>query len=612
MRIKKRLQLNVGLTVMTALFIFLALFLSLYQVKKALNASEIASGITNCALEMITLRNDYLRNYSERTSAQWFDKFAELNRLDRSAASAFHKPEDRKTVEALIKVHDSIGNNFSGLVENVEKREDNPSSPALFQEVENRLLSQLNMRIYEEILLARKLRESAKAHLYGVLRLSAGAILAALLIILMAVTINARTLGRAIADRINRLRNGASVIGGGNLDHRIDIKGDDEFAELAEAFNAMTAKLSGSYHALENEMEERKRAEEEQRLAYDRLQTFFDHRIGGIGIVIANAKGGILQANEYYLDILGYTREELLSDQVDWRRMTPPEWLPADERALRQLQERGICDTYEKEYLRRDGSRVPVLITDVMMPGESGDILAFVMDITERKRAEEALQGAHDTLTRQMEERTRDLHEKEVLLKEIHHRVKNNLQVISSLVSLQADGTGNETMREGLRDVTYRVRSMALVHEKLYQSTSLSRIDFAEYTRSLLHYLWRAHGSVAAAIDLTLDLEPLSLPVDIAVPCGLILNELAGNTLKHAFRGRGEGKVIVSLQGLADGRVCLRVRDNGVGFPEGFDWQQTGSLGLRLVQMLAGQLDAVVDVSSEEGTEVVITFEYPK
>ena len=167
-------------------------------------------------------------------------------------------------------------------------------------------------------------------------------------------------------------------------------------------------------------------------------------------------------------------------------------------------------------------------------------------------------------------------------------------------------------MREGLRDVTYRVRSMALVHEKLYQSDDLARIDFAEYIRSLLHYLWRAHGSAAAPVGLTLDLEPLSLPVDIAVPCGLILNELAGNTLKHAFRGRSEGKVTVSLQGLADGRVCLRVRDNGVGLPAGFDWQQAGTLGLRLVQMLAGQLDAEVEVHNQEGMEVVITFEYPK
>jgi len=154
---------------------------------------------------------------------------------------------------------------------------------------------------------------------------------------------------------------------------------------------------------------DRIRAEEDLHLAYARLQTFFDHRIGGIGIVIANARGSILQANDYYLSILGYTREELLSGQVDWRKMTPPEWLPADERALAQLQEQGVCNTYEKEYIRRDGTRVPVLVTDAKMPGDSGDILAFVFDVIERKKAEEALRKSKDELEQRVQERTADL-----------------------------------------------------------------------------------------------------------------------------------------------------------------------------------------------------------
>jgi PAS domain S-box-containing protein len=230
-------------------------------------------------------------------------------------------------------------------------------------------------------------------------------------------------------------------------------------------------------------------------------------------------------------------------------------------------------------------------------------------DITSIKKAELALQKAHDELAIQVEERTRELREKEVLLKEVHHRVKNNLQVISSLVGLQADGSTDETVREVLRDVTYRVRSMALVHEKLYQSADLGQIDFADYAQSLLSYLWRAHGAAAANVRMTLDLSTVLLPVDTAVPCGLILNELAGNALKHAFRGRSEGEVTISLQSLAEGRVRLGVHDDGVGLPDGFDWRQPPSLGLRLVQMLSGQLDADVEVSGEEGTRFEITIE---
>jgi PAS domain S-box-containing protein len=235
--------------------------------------------------------------------------------------------------------------------------------------------------------------------------------------------------------------------------------------------------------------------------------------------------------------------------------------------------------------------------------------IAQGQDITKRKRAEEALEMANDELARQVVERTRELAEKEVLLKEVHHRVKNNMQVISSLVSLQADGSGDETVREVLKDVTYRVRSMALVHEKLYQSADLARIDFAEYARSLLGYLWRAHGAAAANVRLTLDLEQVLLPVDTGVPCGLILNELVGNALKHAFQGRSEGEVTVALQNSVDGRIRLSVSDNGVGLPPGFDWRQASSLGLHLVKLLSKQLGASVEVSGEGGTrfEMIIS-----
>lgn len=236
----------------------------------------------------------------------------------------------------------------------------------------------------------------------------------------------------------------------------------------------------------------------------------------------------------------------------------------------------------EKAYLEFDGA---------------GNLLGgfgITQDITERKQAEQLLKAS--------------LSEKEVLLKEIHHRVKNNMQVISSLVSLQADELRDEAMRAVLQDVTHRVRSMAMVHEKLYQSGDLARIDFAEYAQSLLNYLWRAHGGVASGVRLALDMEPVSLSVNVAVPLGLILNELAGNALKHAFPDGTDGEVTVSLRSGPEGQVRLGVRDNGVGLPEGLDWKQARSLGLRLVQMLAGQLHAAVEVSSDGGTKFTITF----
>jgi two-component sensor histidine kinase len=216
-------------------------------------------------------------------------------------------------------------------------------------------------------------------------------------------------------------------------------------------------------------------------------------------------------------------------------------------------------------------------------------------DIDELRRAEEQIQAS--------------LREKEVMLKEIHHRVKNNLQVISSLVDLQADTLNDPGMRVLFRDVRDRVRSMALVHEKLYQSETLARVEFADYTRSLLEFLTKAYRHSETIVELKLDLQPASLSVETAVPCGLILNELVTNAFKHAFRGRTQGEITVALGTCPDGRVSLRVSDDGVGLPAGLNWRQSRSLGLRLIHLLAGQLNAMVEVRPGGGADFLITFE---
>jgi len=202
------------------------------------------------------------------------------------------------------------------------------------------------------------------------------------------------------------------------------------------------------------------------------------------------------------------------------------------------------------------------------------------------------------------------LAEKEVLLKEVHHRVKNNLQVMSSLVSLQADSLADDRLQGVLNDVRGRIVTMALVHEKLYQADDLARLNFGEYAAGILQYLWRAHGPAAEKVRLNMSFAQLLLPPEMAVPCGLILNELASNAIKHAFPNDNGCEVSVSLAvDPATGAACLRVRDNGVGLPENFDWRQsTRSLGLRLVQMLAGQMRGTVQTGPGPGTEFEVNF----
>ncbi len=221
--------------------------------------------------------------------------------------------------------------------------------------------------------------------------------------------------------------------------------------------------------------------------------------------------------------------------------------------------------------------------------------LVTIIDITARKRAEERVKLS--------------LREKEVMLKEIHHRVKNNLQVIASLVDLQAEQLQAPSLAEGFADIRDRVRSMALVHEKLYQSADLAGVDLAEYAETLVNYLARSHGERRDGIQVRLELEPVALSVEKAVPFGLILTELVANAFKHAFPGCASGEITTALGNSADGRVWLRVRDNGVGLPAGLDWRASRTLGLRLIHLLAGQLKAAVEVRRNGGTEFEITFQ---
>jgi two-component sensor histidine kinase len=202
------------------------------------------------------------------------------------------------------------------------------------------------------------------------------------------------------------------------------------------------------------------------------------------------------------------------------------------------------------------------------------------------------------------------LKEKETLLKEIHHRVKNNMQVVSSLMSLQADRATNAEAQAVLTASQSQIRSMALIHEKLYSSGTLSEIEFADYVGSLIKELLQMYHVAPDAVTITTDIEDVRFGVDIAMPCALILNELVSNCLKYAFPDGGVGEVIVGMQ-YADGTYTLTVADNGVGFPADVDFRATGSLGMQLVTALVDQIDGTIDMNGENGTSFVISFSPP-
>ena len=256
-----------------------------------------------------------------------------------------------------------------------------------------------------------------------------------------------------------------------------------------------------------------------------------------------------------------------------------------------------------------------------------------VRDITERKQAEEKLQSAYNDILERQEailNLTEDLKheidvrkeaeelikaslkEKEVLLREINHRVKNNMQVITSLLRLQSRRIQDKEALEMFEDSCNRVRSMALIHEKLYQSEDMARIDFANYIKSLTGQLASTYPARADTVTVNTEIKDVLLDLNTAIPCGLIINELISNSLKHAFPNSSKGEINVVMHMLNNEKVELIVSDTGIGFPKDLDFRNTQSLGMQLLLSLAGQLEGTIELDRSSGTTFTITFRKPE
>jgi PAS domain S-box-containing protein len=312
----------------------------------------------------------------------------------------------------------------------------------------------------------------------------------------------------------------------------------------------------------------------------------------GDGIITADEWGRVESFNAAAKRMFGYTADEVDGQSVNML-------LSADggEAGARQrvLLDESIGARREASGRRKDGSSFPVeMNVGEVTFGERRIFTLILRDITERKREEGKIKSS--------------LREKEVLLKEIHHRVKNNLQIISSLLNLQSAHIRDPRALEVFKEGQGRVRSMALIHEKLYQSDDLARVDFSEYISNLAAYLFRSYEVNAGGVRLDVKAEDVMLGVDTAIPCGLIINELISNSLKHAFPGGKGGSINITLRPAGPERLKLCVSDDGVGLPPDFDVRQTASLGLQLVNTLAHQLGGAVEVGGGVGAEFNITF----
>lgn len=341
-----------------------------------------------------------------------------------------------------------------------------------------------------------------------------------------------------------------------------------------------------------------KKAEEELRLSEERHRAIYDQAY--IGIARIGKVGRFLLVNQRLCDMLGYTSDELYKKA--FFELTHPEEVENSLKNWDSLLSGEIKNfTSEQRYTHKDGTYVVANLTVSMVHDANGNpnyYVAVFEDVTDRKEQELKLQ--------------RSLKEKEVLLKEVHHRVKNNMQVISSILNLQSSYIKDPEAVEMLRESQDRIKSMSFIHESLYQSKDLSHVNFTEYVRNLVNNLFRTYGINISGLELKYELDEVALNIDTAIPCGLVINELISNALKYAFKGRDKGELKVVLKRIDDKKLKLVVSDDGVGFPDDIDYRDTESLGLQLVVTLVGQIKGQVDLDNKNGTKFTIEFEESK
>lgn len=242
--------------------------------------------------------------------------------------------------------------------------------------------------------------------------------------------------------------------------------------------------------------------------------------------------------------------------------------------------------------------------------GSFAGFIGSCVDVTDQRNAQESLKQLNELLEGQVRERTAIAREREVLLREVHHRVKNDLQLISSMLSMQARQLADPDSVAALEECQSRVQTVAWIHEHMYRSESLARMSFSANIRTLASGVFRVAGVAPGSIELEVNTEDdIALGVECAIPCGLIVNELVTNSLKHAFPNGRHGKVSVNVKRLPEQRLSLEVEDNGVGFPRPRAENGEQSLGWRLVEAFAEQLQAEVSVTHDNGTRVAVVFD---
>lgn len=383
---------------------------------------------------------------------------------------------------------------------------------------------------------------------------------------------------RNVLYRLDQIIGSVSSIGKQNdLSARVPVLGDDELSDLSRSVNKMLSSQEQSNRNL-------KQSEERYRAIFENT---------GTAMIIIGENMQIKMVNSKFENATGYHKGEtenkknlldlLIKESADKIKK---------HHNFKEFKDKNEMKNYEIQLENKDGEVRDFFATLGFIPGTENALISLI-DITEHKKAENKVKAS--------------LKEKEVLLREIHHRVKNNLQIISTLLELQSAEIEDEKIVENYRESENRIQSIALIHERMYQSEDLSSIDFSSYINTLIRDLSDSYGAISDNIEMEVKVPSYEFSIETAIPLGLIINELISNSLKYAFKSIENPKITLELKSLQK-RYQLDIKDNGVGIPPEIDYKNTSSLGLQLVNALVEQLEGTIELIDDEGTHFEIIF----
>ncbi|WP_048191065.1 PAS domain S-box protein [Methanobacterium sp. SMA-27] len=343
-------------------------------------------------------------------------------------------------------------------------------------------------------------------------------------------------------------------------------------------------------------IQQRKEMEDTLRESEEKYRTLFE--TDPDYTLLIGTDGIIQDVNKATSDITGLSREELIGKHFIELELAIPEDIPVYVENITQILKGEQIKTFESQFRDKNGKiRWGVItLTPIIKDRSISSIMAIISDFTDRKVAENQLKTT--------------IKEKEVLLREIHHRVKNNMQIISSLLNLQTQHVEGEETINVLKESQGRVKSLAMIHEKLYQSPNFTDINFKEYIRKLVSDIFYSYGISTGTIESVLNIEDINISIDTAIPLGLIINELVTNSVKYAFP-KCKGTITLKLKSSKE-QMELTIADDGIGIPEDTDIENTETLGLQLVKNLINQLDGTLKLNTDKGTEFKIKFKEVK